>query len=349
MDVRLSLEVKNANTKVGALSALEEEILSKAQRGASKAVSLVKKQSDVHWGDRLFFWGVRSLAILVCALLLSIALFLLSASLPVIQKFGWNFVVSSAWDPVRDVYGALPVIFGTVVSSFLSLLFAAPMSIGIALFLNELAPRRVADVVGFLVQMLAAIPSVVYGLWGIFVLAPWMRSTFQPFMISKLGFLPFFEGPAYGVGLFTSGIILAIMILPTVSAISLEVFRAVPRSQREGALALGATRWEMIKLAVVESSKAGVFAAIILGLGRALGETMAVTMVIGNRAEIGASLFSPAQTMASVIANEFAEATSDVHLAALAEIGLVLFGVTFIINALARFTIWKVTRKAVIK
>lgn len=345
MDVHLNLEVKGSKT--GDLSTLEKELLSSAQKGAMKAVSVIKKQADVHWGDRLFFFGVRFLAVTIILLLAAIAGFLCVSALPVIKKSGWEFVTSSSWDPVRDVYGALPVIFGTVVSSLLSLVFAAPISVGIALFLNELAPKKLAGIVGFLVQMLAAIPSVVYGLWGIFVLAPWLRSTFQPFVISKLGFIPFFAGPAYGVGLFTTGIILAIMILPTVSAISLEVFRAVPRNQREGALALGATRWEMIQMAVLESSKAGVFAAVILGLGRALGETMAVTMVIGNRAEIGMSIFSPAQTMASVIANEFAEATSDVHLAALAEIGLVLFAVTFIINAIARVVIWKVTRRAV--
>lgn len=334
MEVNLSLDVKEGKTA---------GFLSSAKKATSvvSAVSLIKKQRDVHWGDRLFFWGVRLLGLSVLLLLLAIAGFLLFASLPAIRQFGWNFVVSSSWDPVREIYGALPVIFGTVVSSFLALFFAAPLSVGIALFLNELAPRALANAVGFLVQMLAAIPSVVYGLWGIFVLAPWMRTHFQPFVISKLGWMPLFSGPAYGIGIFTTGIILAIMILPTISAISLEVFRAVPQTQREVALALGATRWEMIRLAVLESSRAGVFAALTLGLGRALGETMAVTMVIGNRAEIGASIFSPAQTMASVIANEFAEATSDVHLAALAEIGLVLFGVTFFINSLARLVIWR--------
>ena len=274
-----------------------------------------------------------------------IAIFLGIGAFPAIQKFGLGFVKNSAWDPVQDIYGALPVIFGTVVSSVLAMSLATPLSVGIALFLNELAPPKVARVVGFLIEMLAAIPSVVYGLWGVFVLAPWLRATVEPFLAKTLGFLPLFQGAPYGVGMLTAGIILAIMVIPTVSSISKEVFRAIPRGQREAALALGATRTEMMWLSVVQSAKTGIFGAVILGLGRALGETMAVTMVIGNRAEISASLFAPAQTMASVIANEYAEATSDMHLAALAEIGLVLFIVTFIMNGLARFVVWRVTRK----
>jgi phosphate transport system permease protein len=202
----------------------------------------------------------------------------------------------------------------------------------------------VANAVGFLVQMLAAIPSVVYGLWGVFVLAPWLRVSIEPFLSKHLGFLPFFQGAPYGVGMLAAGIILAIMITPTVSSISREVFSAIPRSQREAALALGATRWEMMRIAVLRSSKAGVIGAIMLGLGRALGETMAVTMVIGNRASISASLFAPSQTMASVLANEYAEATSDIHLSALAAIGFSLFLVTFILNGLARLLVWRMTR-----
>jgi phosphate transport system permease protein len=301
------------------------------------------KRKDVRRADRVFFWTIRSLSALIVLALVSMGLFLFDASELAIKKNGFvSFILSSEWDPVQDAYGALPVIFGTVVSSLLSLLIAFPLSVGIALFLNEIAPAKLARVTGFLVEMLAAIPSVIYGLWGIFVLVPWLRVHVQPFLISKLGFLPLFQGPAYGVGMFSAGLILSLMILPTISSIAREVFAAIPRIQRESALALGATRWEMIKLAVLKSSKGGLFGAMMLGLGRALGETMAVTMVIGNRAQIVSSLFAPAQTMASVIANEYAEATSDIHLSSLALVGLLLFLVTFVTSSIARILIWRV-------
>jgi phosphate transport system permease protein len=301
------------------------------------------KRKDVRRADRVFFGVIRSLSALIVLALVSMGLFLFDASELAIKKNGFvSFILSSEWDPVQDAYGALPVIFGTVVSSLLSLLIAFPLSVGIALFLNEIAPAKLARVTGFLVEMLAAIPSVIYGLWGIFVLLPWLRVHVQPFLISKLGFLPLFQGPAYGVGMFSAGLILSLMILPTISSIAREVFAAIPRIQRESALALGATRWEMIKLAVLKSSKGGLFGAMMLGLGRALGETMAVTMVIGNRAQIVSSLFAPAQTMASVIANEYAEATSDIHLSSLALVGLLLFLVTFVTSSIARILIWRV-------
>ncbi|NBT59319.1 phosphate ABC transporter permease subunit PstC [bacterium] len=301
------------------------------------------KRKDVRRADRIFFWSLRVLAGLVILALVSMGLFLFDASELAIHKTGFfSFVLSSDWDPVRDVYGALPVIYGTFVSSLLSLAIAFPLSVGIALFLNEIAPANLARVVGFLIEMLAAIPSVIFGLWGIFVLVPWLRVHVQPFFIQKLGFLPVFQGPAYGVGMFSAGLILSLMILPTISSLAREVFAAIPRTQRESALALGATRWEMIKIAVLKSSKGGLFAAMMLGLGRALGETMAVTMVIGNRAQIVSSLFAPAQTMASVVANEYAEATSDIHLSALALVGFLLFAVTFITSGLARVLIGRV-------
>jgi phosphate transport system permease protein len=238
----------------------------------------------------------------------------------------------------------LPVIFGTIFSSLIAVLIAAPLSIGIALFLTEVASPRVGRVFGFLVEMLAAIPSVVYGLWGIFVLAPWLRTTVEPALKSSLGFLPLFQGPIYGVGMLAAGIILAIMITPTIASLSREVYNAIPQVQREAALGLGATRWEMMRLTVVKGGRAGVMGAVMLGLGRALGETMAVTMVIGNRFEISSSLFAPGTTMASIIANEYAEASSDAHLAALAEIGLVLFLITFFINAIARYVMQRRAR-----
>ena len=302
---------------------------------------------DTHAGDRVFAASVRAMAWALAALLGLIGLFLLKQAWPALSKFGPAFFSTSLWNPVEEVFGAAPVIYGTVVSSLLAILIAAPLSIGAALFLNELAPRPVARVLGFLLQMLSAIPSVVYGLWGIFVLAPWLRVTVEPFLASSLGlgFLPFFRGPAYGVGMLAAGVILAIMITPTIASISVEVFRAIPRSQREAALAIGSTRWEMIRISVLASARAGLFGAVMLGLGRALGETMAVTMVIGNRAEISASLFAPAQTMSSVIANEFAEATGDLHLSSLAAVGLALFGVTFVLNAAARILVWRVTER----
>jgi phosphate transport system permease protein len=291
---------------------------------------------EVHAGDRIFSGTLKALSIGLIGVLASIGFFLFRAALPAIERHGLSFIVSSTWDPVQDVYGALPVIYGTLVSSLVALVIATPLSIGAALFLTEMASRRTGQVLGFLIEMLAAIPSVVYGLWGIFVLAPWLRTDVEPFLKSHLGFLPFFQGPAYGVGMLAAGIILAIMITPTIASISREVFRAIPLVQREAALAIGATRWEMIHLAVFQGARRGILGAVVLGLGRALGETMAVTMVIGNRHEIAASLFAPGTTMASIIANEYSEATSDAHIAALLGVGLTLFMVTLIINTLAR-------------
>jgi phosphate transport system permease protein len=301
-----------------------------------------RRAREKHLSDRIFFWTLRCAGLGVVLLLLLIGFFLFQASRPALAHFGWSFLTSQNWDPVSQEFGALAVVYGTVVSSLIAMLIATPMSIGVALFLNELAPRPFANLVGFLVEMLAAIPSVVYGLWGIFLLAPWMRATVQPFLAEYFGFLPFFQGPPYGVGMITAGVILSIMVTPTVCSICREVFRAVPRSNREAALALGATRWESMKVAVLRASRVGIVGAVILGLGRALGETMAVTMVIGNRAEIALSLFAPSQTMASVIANEYAEASNELHLAALAEVGLLLFAVTFVINSVARVFVWRV-------
>jgi phosphate transport system permease protein len=254
-------------------------------------------------------------------------------------------LVQKVWNPVAEEYSALPVIFGTLVSSFLAVIIATPVSIGVALFLNELSPRFLATPVAFLVEMLAAIPSVVYGLWGVFVLTPWLRSTLQPLLGNAFGFLPMFQGPFFGVGLFAGGMILAIMIVPTVASITREVFKAIPRSQKEAALGLGATRWEMMKLAILKSAKPGILGAVIIGLGRAIGETMAVTMVIGNRFEIPSTLFAPAQTMSSIIANQYAEASSELQRSALAEIGLLLFVVSLVVNGVARFFVWRVTHK----
>jgi phosphate transport system permease protein len=315
-------------------------------------VSLVRGRSrmltrfgrELNWGDFVFRRTTAAVAGLVIAVLVAMAFAMLHGSSESIAKFGLGFVVSSVWDPVRDIYGALPFIYGTLASSFLALAFAVPISIGVAIFLSELAPAWLRAPVGFLVELLAAVPSVVYGLWGIFVLAPWLRDTVEPLLARFLGFLPLFQGAQHGFGLLAGGIILAIMITPTISSVSREVLRAVPSSLREGALGLGATPWEAVRVAVLPIARSGLVGATILGLGRALGETMAITMVIGNRAEISASLFAPSYTMASVIANEFTEATGQLYLSALAEVGLLLFVVTVLLNIVARLLVWRVGR-----
>jgi len=298
-----------------------------------------------NFGNRTFQWGTLLFAASVLLLILLLAYELSRASSDSIRHFGWRFLTTSTWDPVHRIFGALPFIYGTLVSSFLALLLAVPISLGTALFLGELAPRWLRGPVSFLVELLAAVPSVVYGLWGIFVLVPLLRPA-QAWLGQHFGFLPFFQGPPYGIGMLAGGLILAIMVIPFITAVSREVLQAVPVSQREAAYALGATRWEAIRGPVFRYARAGILGAIILGLGRALGETMAVTMVIGNRPEISASLFNPAYTMASVLANEFAEATYDLYISALVEIGLLLFAVTIIINAIARLLIWSVARGA---
>ncbi len=294
-------------------------------------------------GDAVFR-GILFLSALVIVLIVaSMIVTMYSNSRASISEFGWAFLTGREWNPVRHEFGALPFIYGTVMSSVIALIIAVPLSLGVAIFLVEQAPRRLARPVGFLVELLASIPSVVYGLWGIFVLAPFLREYVEPFLQRVFGWLPLFQGTPTGIGLFTGGIILAIMITPIISAVVRDVLTAVPVSQREAALALGATRWETTRV-VLANASSGIAGAIILGLGRAIGETMAVTMVIGNRAEISASLFEPSYTIASVIANELKEATDDLQISALIEIGLILFLVTFIINGAAKLLVWSVTR-----
>jgi phosphate transport system permease protein len=295
-------------------------------------------------GDGLFRNATQFFAFLLLALAFFMAYEMFRGSRLSMEKFGWSFFSGTVWDPVADEYGALPFIYGTIVSSFLALLLALPLSIGAAIFLSELAPAWIEKPLSALVELLAAIPSIIYGLWGIFVLIPWLRTTIEPYLTDKLGFLPLFRGVPYGFGMLAAGIILAIMILPIISSISRDVLRAVPNSQREAALALGATKWESIKI-VLASGKSGLLGATLLGLGRAVGETMAVTMVIGNRPEISLSLIDPSHSMASVIANEFAEATTELYTSSLIEIALLLFIVTIVLNAAARFIFWTVTKK----
>ena len=295
-------------------------------------------------GDTVFRGLMLLVALFVVAIVIAMVIALASDSMLSIRQFGFGFLTSSQWNPVKGEYGALPFIYGTVVSSLIALLISVPFSLGIAVFLVEQAPHYIARPVGFLVELLAAIPSVVYGLWGIFVLAPFLRVHVEPPLARWLGWLPFFQGSITGIGLLTGGIILAIMVTPIISAVVRDVLAAVPGSQREAALALGATKWEMIRVVLVNGAP-GIAGAVILGLGRALGETMAVTMVIGNRPQISASLFDPSYTIASAIANEFTEATQDLYLSALVELGLILFLVTFIVNGIARILVWNVTRK----
>jgi phosphate transport system permease protein len=288
---------------------------------------------------------------LVCACsIFAIVLFIfgilvIHSKLSLVQ-FGWKFFVRQAWDPVSGDFGALPFIYGTLATSLLALCMAVPLALGVAVFITELCPRPLRAPISFLTELLAAIPSVVYGLWAVFVLVPLMRDVIGPFLVKTLGWTGFFEGANFGVGLLTASMILAIMILPIISSLTRDIMTAVPNSQREAVLALGATRWEMIRIGVLRNSRIGIVGAVMLGLGRALGETMAVTMVIGNHPDISKSLFAPGYTLASVIANEFSEATGDLYLSALIEIGLALFLVTIVVNAIARLMVWAVTRNA---
>ena len=293
-------------------------------------------------GDRVYRTLILASVWLVLLLAAGLVAALTWESWAAMRAFGLRFLVTSHWDPVAGEFGALPFIYGTLVSSLLALLIAVPLSLGAAIFLAELAPAWVRPPVAFLIEMLAAVPSVVYGLWGIFVLVPWLRDWVQPALGRTLGFLPLFQGPPYGIGMLAAGLILSIMIVPYITSVSREVLLAVPGSQREAALGLGATRWETTRIAVLRYGRSGLIGAILLGLGRALGETMAVTMVIGNRPEVSISLFAPGYTMASVLANEFTEATSDLYVSALVEIGLLLLVVTVLVNGLARLLVWSV-------
>jgi phosphate transport system permease protein len=295
-------------------------------------------------GDRIFRWLTFSFAAAVLLILGLMIFEMTKESLPSIAKSGLSFLSGSNWDAVQGDFASLPFLYGSIVSSILAILLATPLSVATALFITEVAPKRIGGMAASLIELLAAIPSVIYGLWGILVMAPWLQQTVQPWFVEHLGFLPFFSGAPYGVSMMAGVLILAIMIIPIITAISREVLLAVPQSQREAAVALGATKWETIRIAVLPYGRSGILGGVILGLGRAIGETMAVTMVIGNTPQISLSLLSPAYTMPSVIANEFAEATNALHSSALMEIGLLLLLVTLIINIFARMLIWKVTK-----
>ena len=294
------------------------------------------RRAQWHFGDHAFKWLTLLMALVIFVLVALIGFELAQGSRLALQKFGWHFLTTSNWDPGNDVYCALPFIFGTLVSSAIALLIAVPISIATAVYLTELAPIWLRQPLTMFIELLAAVPSVILGLWGIFVMVPWLRVHLFPWLQNMLGFLPIFKGPIYGPCMLAAGIIVAIMIIPIITSVSREILRSVPGLQREAAYALGATRWEVTRIAVLSYAKKGLFGAVILGLGRALGETMAVTMVIGNIPQIVPSLFAPGATLASVIANEFNEATATILTSTLFEIGLVLLGVTVIVNAFAQ-------------
>jgi phosphate transport system permease protein len=299
----------------------------------------MRRSSD----DRLFRLITGAFAALVLLIVVAIGFELYRQSVLSIEKFGFSFWKGRVWDPVSGVFGALPFIWGTLYSAFLALLLSTPIALGIAIFISELSPGRLRQPLTYLTELLAAIPSIVYGLWGIFVLVPIVRKV-ELAMPDSLRKFPLFSGPPLGVGMGTAAIILAIMVIPFTSSVAREILKNVPSSQREAAYALGATRWEAIKVAM-GYGKSGIIGAVMLGLGRALGETMAVTMVIGNNPQVSLSLFAPQYTMAAVIANEFTEAADELYLHALVEIGLVLFLITIIVNIASRFLIWSTKRR----
>jgi phosphate transport system permease protein len=292
-------------------------------------------------GDKIFRTILIILAAVILIIVAAMIFMMVWNSVPTLKAFGLNFLIRSEWFPAQNEFGALPFIYGTIVSSVLALVISVPISLGIAIFLVEQAPKKIATPIAFMVELLAAIPSVVYGLWGIFVLAPFVRDYLGVFLEKYFGWLPLFQGRLTGIGMLTGGIILALMITPIVTAVVRDVLLAVPTTQREAALALGATKWETTQI-VLGNAVSGIAGAVVLGLGRALGETMAVTMVIGNSPQISASLFEPAYTIASVLAANFADATEEFYLSALIEMGLVLFLVTFIVNALAKLLVMRV-------
>ena len=297
-------------------------------------------------GDTLLKSTVGVAALAIVALIAALAYELFRGSAQSIFQFGFPFLAGTVWDPVHQIFGALPFIYGTVLTSVLALLFGLPISLGIAIFLAEkaMSRRTLKYLIGTLVELLAAVPSVIYGFWGLFFLKPLLLTYVETPLHLNLGFVPLFAGTPFGLDFLTAGVILATMIIPTISAVSRDVLNAVPNSQREAMHSLGATNWEVIRRAVLPYARSGIFGATILGLGRAVGETMAVTMVIGNAPRISASLFSGGYTLAAVIANEFTEASYPLYLSALIEVGLVLFFVALAINIFARFLVWRITR-----
>ncbi|PMQ01417.1 MAG: phosphate ABC transporter permease subunit PstC [Dictyoglomus sp. NZ13-RE01] len=292
-------------------------------------------------GEKIFKNLTILSSLVITIITIAIFIYLIIGALPSIKKFGLKFLWNTIWDPVTEQFSALPAIYGTIITSLLALIIGLPISLGIAIFLTEICPFRIRSTLSFIIELLGAIPSVIYGMWGLFTLSPIMQFKVGPFLNKYLGFIPLFSGYSIGVGYLTAGIVLSIMIIPIISSISREILSLVPKEQKEGALALGMTKWEMIRKVEIGNAKSGIIASAILGLSRALGETMAVTMVIGNSYQLSISLFSPGATIASTIANEFAEAFGKLHLSSLIELALILFLITFFTIAISRYVIIK--------
>ncbi len=317
-----------------AVDSMNETTSKPAARPAAVALAAPSRAADA-----LFKWLTWTMAMTVVALIVLVGWTLFRGAQPSLHHFGAGFLVTSTWDPVHLQFGAWPYIFGTLYSSLIALVLAVPLGVGTAVYLTELAPIPLRQPIVSVIEMLAAVPSVIFGLWGIGVLIPFLRTHVAPWLGADFGFLPFFQGPFNGRSFLAAGIVLAIMILPIITSVSREILRSVPNLQREAAYALGATRWEVTRIAVLSYAKRGLFGAVVLALGRALGETMAVTMLIGNKAQVVLSLFAPGDTLASVIANQFIEAVADLYKSSLIEIALVLFGVTILVNLLAQLLI----------
>jgi phosphate transport system permease protein len=313
---------------------------------AAEARTRAKVMERFRFGDTTFRHITRAAAFGVLALLGAVIISLIGGSIPVFKAFGLGFLVSESWNPVTEKFGALPAIYGTVVTSSIAMLIAVPVGLMIAFFLTELCPRWLQRPIGIAIELLAGIPSIIYGIWGLFVFAPFLQATLQPFLINTLGNAPgigsLFAGPPYGIGILTSGLILAIMVLPFVTSISRDVFEAVPVVLKEAAYGLGCTTWEVMRNVVLPYTRVGVIGGCMLGLGRALGETMAVTFVIGNAHRISASLLAPGTTISATIANEFTEAVGDLYTSALIALGLILFVITFIVLAIARYMLMRI-------
>jgi phosphate transport system permease protein len=315
----------------------------------AEAVARTKALGRLRLGDTVFRQLTRGAAIFVLLLLSGVIISLIQGSIPALQKFGFGFLFSERWNPVTENFGALPAIYGTILTSFIAMLIAVPVGLMIAFFLTELCPQWLRRPIGIAIELLAGIPSIIYGIWGLFVFAPFLQATLQPFLIDTLGNLPgigsLFAGPPYGIGMLTSGLILAIMVLPFITSITRDVFEAVPPVLKEAAYGLGCTKWEVVRNVVLPYARVGVIGGIMLALGRALGETMAVTFVIGNAHRISASVLAPGTTISASIANEFTEAVGDLYTSALIALGLILFVITFIVLAIARYMLMRIERR----
>jgi phosphate transport system permease protein len=315
----------------------------------TEAGARTKVLDRLRLGDAVFRHLTRAAAIGVLLLLSGVIISLIDGSIPALKKFGFEFLISDRWNPVTEIFGALPAIYGTIVTSLIAMLIAVPVGLMIAFFLTELCPQWLRRPIGIAIELLAGIPSIIYGIWGLFMFAPFLQRTLQPFLIHSLGQVPgigsLFAGPPYGIGMLTAGLILAIMVLPFVTSISRDVFEAVPPVLKEAAYGVGCTTWEVVRHVVLPYARVGVIGGVMLALGRALGETMAVTFVIGNAHRISVSLLAPGTTISASIANEFTEAASDLYTSALIALGLILFVITFIVLAVARYMLMRIERR----